>query len=111
MNVVVLRGTVSRDSALRHLAGAAVVMELDLSTTTGSASASVPVSWPDPAPSAAFVAGTEVVVVGHVRRRFYRAAGATQSRTEVVAHSVVAATQRRRVASLLAGAVARIGGG
>lgn len=33
--------------------------------------------------------GTEVCVVGYVRRRFFRSGSATSSRTEVVAHSVV----------------------
>jgi single-strand DNA-binding protein len=31
----------------------------------------------------------EVIVVGTVRRRFFRAGGATQSRTEVVADRIV----------------------
>jgi single-strand DNA-binding protein len=33
--------------------------------------------------------GSEVVVAGHVRRRFFRAGGVTQSRTEVVATRVI----------------------
>jgi hypothetical protein len=36
-------------------------------------------------------------VTGRVRRRFYRAGGATRSRTEVVADAVVAAADGRRV--------------
>jgi single-strand DNA-binding protein len=41
--------------------------------------------------------GTELLVTGRVRRRFFRAGGATQSRTEVVAEAVVVATDQRRV--------------
>ena len=38
--------------------------------------------------------GTQVVVVGHVRQRFFRAGGATASRTEVVAANVVPLRRR-----------------
>jgi single-strand DNA-binding protein len=48
------------------------------------------------------------VVVGRVRRRFYRAGGATQSRTEVVAETVVAARQAKRAATALASACDRL---
>jgi len=51
-------------------------------------------------------AGDEVVVTGRVRRRFYRAGGATQSRTEVVAHAVVRAGDGRRVRRLVDQALA-----
>jgi single-strand DNA-binding protein len=40
-------------------------------------------------------------VVGRVRRRFFRAGGTTQSRTEVVADTVVPATQAKRVEAAL----------
>jgi single-strand DNA-binding protein len=46
--------------------------------------------------------GNEVVVIGRVRRRFFKSAGSTQSRTEVVAETVVKAGQRGRVAAALA---------
>ena len=41
--------------------------------------------------------GADVVVIGSVRRRFFNAGGATQSRTEVVADKVVPARRRRDV--------------
>ena len=56
-------------------------------------------SWADP-PSAdeeALLEETEVVVVGRVRRRFFRSGGATQSRTEVVAERVARPRQAKRV--------------
>jgi len=42
-----------------------------------------------------------LVVVGAVRRRFYRAGGATVSRTDVLADAVVPARQTKRSAALL----------
>jgi single-strand DNA-binding protein len=45
-----------------------------------------------------------VVVVGSVRRRFFRVGGATQSRTEVVADRVVAARRAREVRRMLGAA-------
>ena len=62
----------------------------------------MPVAWFDaPATGRALTAGTDVVVVGSVRRRFFRTAGATQSRTEVVAERIVAARRGREVRRLL----------
>ena len=46
-------------------------------------------------------AGADLVVLGSVRRRFFRAGGATQSRTEVVAEKVVAAHRGRDVKRLV----------
>ncbi len=67
----------------------------------------MPVAWFDPpAWATALDAGAGVVVTGRVRRRFFRAGGITQSRTEVVASKVVRATATSRVAALLADAMA-----
>jgi single-strand DNA-binding protein len=64
---------------------------------------SVPVAWFDPPRAVArLAAGDDVVVVGRVRRRFYRAGGATVSRTEVVADRVVPARSAAKVATALA---------
>jgi single-strand DNA-binding protein len=52
-----------------------------------------------------------VLVVGHVRRRFFRAGGATQSRTEIVAHKVVRSTRVKAAEQLLAGVVALLEAG
>ena len=69
---------------------------------------SVPLVWFDPPQKVSVVAGDEVSAVGTVRRRFYRAGGATQSRTEVVVHHLgragdkrVVAAQRRWIAGLM----------
>ena len=50
--------------------------------------------------------GSEVVVWGRVRRRFFRVAGLTQSRTEVVAARVVRATSRSQVQAVMTRVVA-----
>ena len=58
-----------------------------------------------PAWASALDAGAEVAVLGRVRRRFFRAGGLTQSRTEVVASRVVRGTARAKVAALIDEAV------
>ena len=99
MNVVLLLGTLSRDPETRELPSGDLLLSFDLTTRVGTEPAdSAPVVWfepPDSAPPLA--AGDLVVVVGRVRRRFFRAGGTTQSRTEVVATRVVPARRRAQV--------------
>lgn len=109
MNIVVLRGVLSRTPDSRDLASGSILVQLDLSTPTSSGTATVPVAWFDPPASASFEDGDEVVVVGEVRRRFFRAGGVTQSRTEVVASTVVRASNRRAVQTALRRAGALLG--
>ena len=52
--------------------------------------------------------GEEVVVVGRVRRRFFRAAGAAASRVEVEADVVARARDRRRVQAAAKRALAAV---
>ncbi|MFZ9017981.1 MAG: hypothetical protein ACO225_07825 [Ilumatobacteraceae bacterium] len=99
-NVVILRGTVSSAPVVRVLPSGDVVTNLDVTTRTGALTASVPVVV-DGENSDVRVS-SEVVVVGHVRRRFFRIGGATQSRTEVVASTLVPVRQRRRAQRTLA---------
>jgi len=91
----------SRTPDRRDLTSGSVLLQLDLSTPTEAGVATVPVAWFDPPATTAIDAGDEVVVAGEVRRRFFRSGGVTQSRTEVVAHRVVRASNRRAVATLL----------
>ncbi len=90
-------------------------LELTVRRPDAARAESVPVVWRDAPPAAAaLVAGDEVVVVGHVARRFFRAGGATQSRTEVVAEVVLPARQGRRIQAALeraAGELSAGGGG
>jgi single-strand DNA-binding protein len=72
----------------------------------------VPVVWFDaPVSAVAHDAGVEVVVVGRVRRRFFRASGATASRTEVVAEVVLPGGHAKRILTALREAAARVEAG
>jgi len=107
-NVSVLAGTLIRPPELLELPSGTTLLGFDLRLRGGDGpTESVPVAWSDPpAAAAAWSAGDEVVVLGRVRRRFFRAGGATQSRTEVVATEVVLARQRARAARLVDRALA-----
>jgi single-strand DNA-binding protein len=94
MNIVVLQGVVSRPVEMRELAGGTTLAMLDVATETASGRLVVPVAWE--APGAVPEDGSEVVITGRVRRRFFRAGGVTQSRTEVVADAVVPVRSRAR---------------
>jgi single-strand DNA-binding protein len=112
-NLVVLRGVLSRDPEPRQLPSGDALVAYEVTVRPGAGSdgparaESVPVAWFDPpAAATALAAGDEVVVVGRIRRRFFRAGGATASRTEVVAANVVSvrapARARRALTALLA---------
>ncbi len=108
MNVVVLQGSLSSDPVARTLASGSVLVTLELTTVVDGAGVSVPVAWFDPPIEVVFAAGEALVVVGTVRRRFFRNGGLTQSRTEVVAAEVVPAGRRRQVRTALARAAASV---
>ena len=107
MNIVVLQGALSRPPESRDLPSGDRLVTYEVTTRSPDRPAdSVPVVWFEaPARAVQLEAGAEVVVAGRVRRRFYRAGGATLSRTEVVAHVVVPARQRKRAAAAVAAAV------
>jgi single-stranded DNA-binding protein len=108
MNVVVLHGVLSRAPDLRELASGTQLVLLEVSTAHPSGRATVPVAWLDPPDHVELTEGVEVVITGHVRRRFFRAAGSTQSRTEVVADQVVAARSRARARRAVERALASV---
>lgn len=113
MNIVVLRGRLSSPPAVRTLPSGDRLVAYEVTTRppTGPAE-SVPVAWIDaPARAEEMAADTEVVVTGRVRRRFFRAGGATASRTEVVADQVLPASRRVRSGRALDDAAARITAG
>lgn len=103
MNVAVLKGRLSRPAAERLLPSGDRIVNLEVSVQEeGRATDTVPVAWFDPPSSAAGLdTGAEVVVLGRVRRRFFKAGGSTQSRTELVADAVVPAGQAKRVDAAL----------
>jgi single-strand DNA-binding protein len=114
-NLVVLRGVLSRDPEARELPSGAALVAYDVSVRPEAPSGdspraeSVPVAWFDPpAAATAMLAGDDVIVVGRVRRRFFRAGGATASRTEVVAARVVPARAPAKVRAALAVALAAL---
>lgn len=97
-NLVVLRGTLAAEARIRELPSGSVLGQFDVTTRDDGGTQSVPVAWFDPPGTLAdLAAGAELVVVGSVRRRFFRAGGATQSRTEVVAEKVIPLRRTRDV--------------
>lgn len=106
MNVVVLRGRISSEPRVRELPSGSTVTQLELTTHAGDVTLSVPVVVH--AAAVACAAGDEVVVTGRVQRRFFRAGGITQSRTEVVADQVVAAHRKRQAERAIERAVSQI---
>ncbi len=101
MNVAVLIGSLSSPPELRTLASGTVLAQLQVTTRVdGEPTRSVPVALADPP---AWVedldAGDEIVVLGAVHRRYFRAqgvpGGATASRVEVVAERIGRARDRR----------------
>lgn len=104
LNHVVLRGRVTSAPEARELASGSLVVQFDLSVCDPDGRrVSVPVSWSDP-PAARrneLEPELDVVVVGWVRRRFFRSGGSTQSRTEVVVVEVFPTRRRRTVSSAI----------
>lgn len=90
-NLAVVVGTLSRAPELRPLPSGGSVLGLEVTVRPAAGPAeSVNVAWYDPPDAAVgWPAGEEVLVAGRTRRRFFRAAGRTESRTEVVAGTVV----------------------
>lgn len=110
MNIVVLQGKLSKEPEERTLSSGQRLVTYEVAVQPpGGRTELVPVVWYEAPPSALrFGPGTELVVTGRVRRRFFRAGGTTQSRTEVVAAAVVARRSRRRAADAVQVAVEAI---
>ncbi len=102
-NVVALVGRLARPAEWRDLPSGDRLVTYEVTVKRpGERAESVPVVWVGaPATAADHDVGECVVVVGRVRRRFFRAGGATQSRTEVVAETVVAARHAKRARGAL----------
>jgi len=96
-NVAIVRGTCSSAPELRVLPSSQRLAQLQVTTRVYGRAMSVPVSVIDP-PTwlEALAAGEELVVLGAVRRRFFRAAGTTASRVEIEAEVVCRGRDRRR---------------
>ena len=91
-NLVVVQGTLSRRSERRTLPSGDELVQYEVTTRDEAGRAdSVPVVWPSAPARAEFEEGAAVVVAGRVRRRYFRTAGGTASRTEVIAEGVAPA--------------------
>ncbi len=101
VNVAILRGTCSSPAGIRVMPSTQSLAQLQVTTRVDGRGLSVPVAVVDPP---AWVqeldAGDEIVVVGVIRRRFFRAAGTTASRVEVEAEVVARARDRRRLRTI-----------
>ena len=102
-NLAVVRGFVRRSPEFRVLPSGDELLSFDLTVRDGDLPAeTVPVVWHNPSTSAAKITeGDDVVVVGRVRRRFFRVAGSTASRTEVHADTVLSSRSTTRIRTAL----------
>ena len=88
LDLAVLGGALSSDPVEHDLPSGSRLLRYEVTVRDRSPADTVPVSWIDPRRAPALRAGDRVVVVGRVRRRFFRAGGTTRSATEVLATSV-----------------------
>jgi single-strand DNA-binding protein len=101
INVAIVRGICSSPPEVRVLPSEQRLAQLQVTTRLDGRAMSVPVSLIDPpAWLDQLDSGDEVIVVGSVRRRFFRAAGSTASRVEIEAEIVCRARDRRRTRRL-----------
>lgn len=109
-NLAIVVGILTRAPERRPLRSGDDVLTLELSVRPpGRPAESVPVSWQQaPDAAALWPAGEEILVVGRVRRRFFRAGGQTQSRTDVNATIAVPTRRAARARRALATAVASL---
>ena len=114
MNIVFLRGRLRGPAQQRVLDTGTVILNYEIAVPRDDGPAdTVPVTWQDPPDvdkALGYRLGDEVVVVGRVRRRFFRVGGTTQSRTEVVADTLVPARQAKKATALLARRVEEVVG-
>ena len=110
INLVVLEGTLARPAVDVELPSGDRLVQLELTVRRPGATAeTVPVVWPAPPTwASALDTGAELVVRGRVRRRFFRAGGSTQSRTEVVADAMARRSARSQARAVLDGARASL---
>jgi hypothetical protein len=110
MNLVALQGRLARPAADRLLPSGDRMVGLEVTTEGREGKAeTVPVVWfGAPAYAASYGSEEQVLVVGRVRRRFFRSGASTQSRTEVVADLVVPISHTKRVKTALQSLAAQV---
>lgn len=98
MNVTVLKGNLAGSPETRSLPTGRELAMIQLVTHVGTGTFSVPVAvWDPPAWLIALDGGVELLVIGSVRRRFYRVGTTTASRVEVESSFVCRADDDRRM--------------
>jgi single-strand DNA-binding protein len=109
-NVVVLIGRLARPAETRELPSGDRLVAYEVTVDRPNERAeTVPVIWVGaPASAGDHDVDERMLVVGRVRRRFFRTGGGTQSRTEVVAEAVVNARHTKRAAAALERAQTRL---
>ena len=78
-----------------------VVLQVTTRTDDGVTTSVPVVVWDPPTATELLDVGDEVVVVGRVRRRFFRTGAGSASRVEIEAEQVVPAANRRRVQAVI----------
>lgn len=110
MNIAIVAGVVAAPPTVTELGSGSVVHNYEVTAADGAGvNLTVPVAWFDPVRPPRLAPGDPVVVVGPVRRRWFRSGGATRSRTEVLAEVVArpgTATARRALEAALVEAAA-----
>ena len=110
LNLAVLRGHLSRAPEEVALASGDLLVRYEVTVPRADERAdTVPVvAVSPPAYARGLEPGTEVVVVGRTRRRFWSAGGATRSQVEVLATDVVPARRKAGRTRVLARALATL---
>ena len=114
LNLAVVKGVIAREPHERVGADGVVRLSFDLRVRLAPDGPSelVPVAWPErTVTSCGLAEGSTVVVLGRIRQRFFRMGGATQSRTEIVAETVIGIRQQAAIRKALAQAVDRLTAG
>jgi hypothetical protein len=88
LNISVVRGQLTSDVRISDLPAGGVVHNFEVRSGTGRDGHVVPVAWHDPVRPPKLRRGDIVVIVGAVRRRWFRVGGTSRSRTELLARCV-----------------------
>jgi single-strand DNA-binding protein len=112
LNMAIVMGNLAKPVEVRNLPSGVSIANFDLVVPQIDGTPdTVPVALFEPPDDALqWAAGDALVVVGRVRRRFFRVGPATQSRTEVVAESAVPLSQYEGARLALANVGPIIGG-
>ena len=107
MNIAIINGTVMSRPVERTLGTGEVATSFDVVTESTSGRLTVPVNWVTTV-STLLNEGDEVVAVGSIRRRFFQSGGAVQSRTELLASTVLPARRKAAIRRALEASIETI---